>query len=161
MDPQTNVAKSLHIEHLNVIALMKRLGNAVSSPAPDIDPNTLTRLLTDVNSAISGEVIPHFDFEEDTLFPLLHDEGAGDLADLLAEEHVVIRELCEAVKATAKVFLANQVSSDAWAALKAPATELSQRLSAHAEMEEDGLIPLLDSLIDDDQDTEMMKMRAA
>ena len=159
MIPQTQVAKSLHDEHVAVIALMERLGNTVSTALENSDPQALTRLLTDVLAAIEGEIIPHFDFEEQHLFPILDDEGAGDLSELLSDENVVIRALSDQVKLSAKLLLDNDFSAEAWNRFKQPAFEFSDRLSAHASMEEAGLIPLLDDLIDEDQDSGIMEHR--
>jgi iron-sulfur cluster repair protein YtfE (RIC family) len=151
MTPLTQVANSLHNEHVAVIALMERLEKAVSTPWDKVDPKTLARLLDDFLAALEFEIIPNFEFEEQSLFPILCDEGAGDLSDLLSDEHNVIRALGGEVRQAAKEVKENGLSADSWNAFRPPASEFGERLSAHASMEEVGLVPLLDDLIDADQ----------
>lgn len=157
MAPQTQVANSLHNEHVAVIALMERLERAVSVSLDQVDPKTLNRLLDDLLAAMELEVIPHFEFEEQSLFPILRDEGAGDLSDLLTDEHRAIRRLGDQVQTAAKAVKEDGLSADSWDAFRHPAAEFGERLSAHASMEEVGLVSLLDDCIDDDQDRTIME----
>ena len=86
-------SRQLHEEHLHVIGLLDRLAHAATRlggtpPAPD--DALWSQLLAQLAGALQHEVTRHFDLEEQRLFPLLREQGHGDLADPLGgplDEH--------------------------------------------------------------------------
>jgi len=71
-----------------VLGLLDRLAHAASRlggapPAPD--DALWSQLLAQLAGALQHEVTRHFDLEEQKLFPLLREQGHGDLADLLSD----------------------------------------------------------------------------
>jgi len=165
MEPTTQAMRLLHREHVTVIDLLRRLsillGRCNSSTPPQDDDFAALTLLGDVRSALINEIERHFQFEEDELFPLLDENGEEDLTDLLREDH---RLLVPIIRAVAEAIAESQgagFDAAAWAAFHPLAGELVDRLTDHAEKEEMSMVPLLDDLLDDDQDNQLAGVYAA
>ena len=157
MDLQRQTSRRLHEEHLAVLALLERFGQALgrltAPPSPeDADWN---HLLPQLLSAIEHEISAHFDLEETQLFPLLRADGSGELADLLAEEHVPIRAVSNPLLRLLKRARAGAIDPPQWTELRLLGLELVERLSAHAQMEEGSLVPAVDELLDEETDMEI------
>ena len=86
MDLQRQISRRLAEEHEAIIAILGRFEGALARlrtvpPAPD-DP-VWPHLLAQIETALQYEVSRHFSLEEDQLFPRLHANGDGYLAELL------------------------------------------------------------------------------
>jgi len=155
MDFQRQITRKLHDEHVNILALLDRFGQALARlrgqvpAAGDPDWNVL---LVQLGSALQYEVTRHFALEEDRLFPLLRERGEGDLADLLLEEHAAIREVAGPLVGLISRARLGQLDGAAWLKLKALGLELVERLSSHAQKEQGALVPLVDELLDETTD---------
>lgn len=155
MDLQRQVSRRLYQEHVTVLDLLARFGQALGrlrgeTPAAG-DPGWSV-LLAQLGGALEHEVTRHFQLEEEELFPRLHARGEGDLAELLLEEHVAIREVSGQLLPLVARARAGQLDAAGWRALKASGLELVERLSSHAEKEQGALVPLVDEILDDDAD---------
>ncbi len=62
MELTSRVAKTLHDEHVAVIALMEKLQQFATGARPTQDDGSANRSLGDVIAAIEGEVANHFAF---------------------------------------------------------------------------------------------------
>lgn len=150
-------AKRLHEEHVAVLALLERLGQALARLAAPPSPEDAdwNHLLPQLLSAIEYEVSAHFDLEEQQLFPLLRASGSAELADLLTEEHVPIRAVSNPLLRLLKQARAGAIDPPQWTELRLLGLELVERLSAHAQMEEGSLVPAIDELLDEETDMEI------
>jgi len=147
MDFSRHVSRRLHEEHMATLVLWGRVQQAFAAGKPD------PALMKQAAVALAGEIGQHFDFEERALFPLLRAGGEGELADLLAEEHVPIRE-------AGRQFISLQ-GKDAPGTgdaqdLRRLALELAERLAAHVHKEEQSLLPACENLLDEDADRELI-----
>ena len=97
--------------------------------------------------ALAHEISRHFAFEEEELFPRLAEAGEGDIAELLTEEHVVIRSAAQAFSAA--------LEAQDWRQLRAAGLELSERLNAHVQKEEMSLLPAVEDLLDEETDARL------
>jgi iron-sulfur cluster repair protein YtfE (RIC family) len=140
LDFNRHISRRLHEEHAATLALWGRVEQ--SFLAGKSDP----ALLNQAAAALADEVSRHFDFEERELFPRLKQAGEGDIAELLAEEHVAIR-------AAARSFIESKE--------KTVALELAERLVSHIQKEEMSLLPALEDLLDEDTDRELTAAYAA
>ena len=144
MNFNRQTTRRLHEDHEATLALWNRFEQAASArnwpPGED-----LARACA---SALAGEISQHFDFEETELFPRLTEAGEGDIAELLAEEHVAIR-------AAAQAFTEAFERQD-WQQLRAAGLELSERLGAHVQKEEMSLLPAVEDLLDDETDARLV-----
>ena len=151
-------SRQLHEEHVHVLGLLEKLGAAATRlggtpPAPA--DQTWGQLLAQLANALQHEVTRHFDLEEKSLFPLLRDNGHGDLAELLHEEHQVIREVARPLLELVARARTGSLDGAGWKSMRLLMLELVDRLGAHARMEEDALVPVVDEILDEDTDMEI------
>ena len=158
MDLQRQTSRKLYEEHVAVIDLLDRFARAlgrVGAAPPAADDQEWRVLLPQVSTALQYEITRHFDLEETQLFPRLHERGEGDLAELLFEDHEVIREVARPLLGLVASAQAGALDAAGWRALKASGLELAERLSAHAEKEQGALVPLVDEMLDEATDMEI------
>ena len=158
MDLQRQTSRTLHEEHVAILGLLERFGRALGrlgAGSPAEDDATWRVLLDQIGTALEYEITRHFDLEETQLFPRLHARGEGDLAELLFEDHEVIREVARPLLALVARAQARVLDEPGWRSLKASGLELVERLSAHAEKEQGALVPLVDEMLDEATDMEI------
>jgi hypothetical protein len=172
MDLSFRVTRALHDDHMAVIALLQTVSTALggagrqaeimttpeTAPAPapatthvQID-SRLAGILVQLADAVEGEIGAHFALEEDGLFPLLAEAGAGDLGEMLSEEHAIILPLGRRVAALARDGGRNGFDAAGWREFRRLGLEFADLLTAHAEKEEMGLLPLLEEILYSDDD---------
>ncbi len=93
MELRRQVCRRLHEEHVAVLDLLNRFGQALGRLTGTPPPGDPMRqpLLAQLAAALQYEVTRYFGFEVDELFPRLHQSGQGGLAELVFEEHEVIK----------------------------------------------------------------------
>ncbi|OFZ87443.1 MAG: hypothetical protein A2W21_00110 [Betaproteobacteria bacterium RBG_16_66_20] len=158
MELQRQISRKLYEEHVHVIDLLGRFGRALDrlrTGPPAADDAAWRVLLEQLGTALEYEITRHFDLEETQLFPRLHARGEGDLAELLFEDHEVIREVTRPLLALVARAQAGILDDAGWRSLKASGLELVERLSAHAEKEQGALVPLVDEMLDEATDQEI------
>jgi hemerythrin-like domain-containing protein len=154
MELQRHISRRLYEEHIAVLALLERLEQALTrlhAPPAAGDP-VWSLLLPQLETALRHEVTRHFALEEEQLFPRLHQHGEGDLAELLLEEHGVIREVAGALIGLLPRARSGQLDAPGWQAFKLSGLELAERLSSHAQKEQGSLVPLVDEILDEETD---------
>ena len=157
-DLRRQTSRQLHEEHLHVIGLLDRLALAAArlGGAPPAQDDALwSQLLPQLAGTLQHEVTRHFDLEEQKLFPLLREQGHGDLADLLFEEHEVIRAVARPLLDVVARARAGSLDAAGWKSLRLLALELVDRLGSHARMEQDALVPVVEEILDDNTDLEI------
>ncbi|OGA27029.1 MAG: hypothetical protein A3I01_14545 [Betaproteobacteria bacterium RIFCSPLOWO2_02_FULL_65_24] len=156
MDLQRQISRKLNEEHIAILALLERfeqaLGRLRGEPPAQDDP-VWRMLLPQLENALRHEVTRHFALEEDHLFPRLHERGEGDLADLLLEDHKVIREVARPLLDLIGDARDGRLDAPGWRTLKAYGLELAERLGSHAQKEQGALVPLVDEILDEDTDS--------
>jgi hemerythrin-like domain-containing protein len=164
MDLQRHISRKLNEEHIAILALLERFSQALvrlrEGPPEQQDP-VWRALLPQLENALRHEVTRHFALEEDHLFPRLHDYGAGDLADLLAEEHETIRAVARPLLDLIGDARDARLDAPGWRTLKTYGLELAERLSSHAEKEQGALVPLVDEMLDEETDNALSMEYAA
>ena len=144
MNFNRQTCRRLHEDHEATLALWNRfeqVANARSGPE-------LVELARSCATALAHEISRHFAFEEEELFPRLSEAGEGDIAELLSEEHGVIRSAAQAFGAA--------LEKQDWQKLRAAGLELSERLNAHVQKEEMSLLPAVEDLLDDETDARLV-----
>ncbi len=139
MSFNTQVSRRLHEEHDATLALWTRVQRVALQPGSDA-----RALLAQALAALEGEIGKHFEFEEKELFPRL---DAGELGELLTEEHVLIREAAARMKSA--------LAGERFDAARAIALELSEVILGHVDKEEKSLLPAVDDALDETTDAEL------
>ena len=147
------VNQALDNEHLATLELLGRVETFMRLPAPA--GADLARLAGSLTDHIERDVGRHFDFEERELFPRLEEAGAGDLVELLMEEHRAIRQVTAELLPLARAAAAGPLDRAQAEAFKRCALELIERLRAHIDKETVALLPEIDNALDDDADREL------
>ena len=153
MSYDRQVSRALDDEHRANIALFERVERALAKSSPD--PAEITQLAGALCRQIEQDVGRHFDFEERELFQRMTDAGDGDMAALLAAEHAAIRETANALLPLAKRAAGGTLDAPGLAELKRHALDMIERQVAHIQKETMALLPMLDDLLDDDDDREL------
>ncbi len=156
MDATSATARILHDEHMAARTLLGRAEKLLLSHAADAPPALndveIRALLGEMISVLGGEIPRHFRFEEAELFPLLEQNGQGDMLAMLQDEHDVILPLARDMVALAKKHRSDGFDAAAWARFRRTGLDLAAQLTDHIEKEEMGLVPLIDELLDEDID---------
>lgn len=139
--PTRQVSRRLHEEHQATLALWARVEATLAAGRHD------PALMRSAAAALAEEIERHFAFEENELFPRLAAAGEGDIAELLREEHVAIREAALPFIALSKEAFSKE--------MQVCGLELAERLVSHVQKEEMSLLPALDDLLDEAADAEL------
>lgn len=157
MNFQTQVSRALDDEHRANLELLGRVEQTFA--AANARSDAAASLAAAFGRQIELELTRHFGFEERDLFGRLADGGAGDLANLLLEEHETIRSVAADLLPLART--AATLDDAGWSDLRRHALEMAERLRAHIDKETMALLPTLDDLLDEDTDRELAFAYAA
>ena len=157
MNFQRQVSRTLDDEHRVNLELLGRIEQAFARAprAGNGGSVELAQLADLLRRHVEQDIGRHFEFEERELFPRMSDAGDGDMAALLVEEHDAIRAVADEVLPLAKAAVGGTLDDAGWAALKRGALEMVERQVAHIQKETMALLPLLDDLLDDDDDRDL------
>ena len=159
MEFNLNITRRLHEEHTATLTAWSRLEQQLAARGtqwPPAEGDEIASHLRACAGMLAQEVSQHFAFEEAQLFPRLEENGEGDIAQLLAEEHDVIREAAQQFSALQARAARGELDDAGWRTLKTVALELVERLVSHVQKEEMSLLPALDDLIDEETDRELI-----
>jgi hemerythrin-like domain-containing protein len=158
MNATSQVSQALDTEHRANLELLGRVEQALSrhGAVSGFEPlaGAFVRL-------IEHEIERHFDFEERELFVRMAESGEGDIAELLREEHDVIREVAAEILPLARAAATGALDAAGYDTLRRGALEMVERQVAHIQKETMALLPLLDDLLDEDVDRELAFAYAA
>jgi hemerythrin-like domain-containing protein len=150
MDFNRQISRRLHEEHVATLELWSRVEQTIGTRDA-----ALEALLGRCAAALADEVARHFEFEESELFPRLAEAGEGDIAELLAEEHEVIRGAAAQFDESCRALRTGSLDTAGWQRLRVTALELAERLVSHVQKEEMSLLPALEDLLDEATDAEL------
>lgn len=154
-ETRLKIIRTLHDEHIAVLSLLDRFDAFLRKQAdrpPARGDVEASRVLGELAAALAGEISEHFAFEEDALFPLLAEIGETEIGEMLAEEHVEIRPVAERLITLTKAGLSSGFGTDDWAEFRRLGAMLIDRLGEHAQKEEAALLPMLEDVLDEQQD---------
>lgn len=154
MDHRSLVSRTLDDEHRANLALLDRVEQAFGRMRAR-GSDELRTLAGALARQVEQDIGRHFAFEERELFPRMTDAGDGDMAALLAEEHASIRAVADELLPLARAAEDGTLDAAGWDALARGALEIAERQVAHIQKESMALLPLLDDLLDEDDDREL------
>jgi len=151
MDHARRIAHRLHEEHLASLEILGRFELALSRAARNPPPGDPAwgSLAGAVCAMLEHELVRHFAFEEQELFPRLAAAGESFIGDLLTEEHEAMREV---IATLLPALRAAGPTATAWDTVRRSGFEFVERMQAHIQKEEMGLLPMIEDLIDEDTD---------
>ena len=163
MDFQRQTSHALDSEHRGTLDLFGRMERTFMRPAEAgaVRDPAFVRLAASLVRHLELDVPHHFEFEEHDLFPRLVDAGDGDLAALLAEEHVTILAVVADVLPLARAVAQGTLDDAGYAALRRATLELAERLADHIDKETKALLPALDHVLDEETDRSLAFAHAA
>lgn len=142
--------RRLHDEHVAATSLLDRFESLLRAQGRQHPPGgdgAFDRFLGDLSAALETEILPHFRFEEQELFPLLRHGGAEGMVELLCHEHEVLEPLMGAVVALAREARAGAFDERSWGEFHRLGHELIGGLRDHIEKEEMGMLPLAEEML--------------
>jgi hemerythrin-like domain-containing protein len=153
------INRTLHDEHQNTITYLEKLEAELLRHSPDTVPDLvdeeLGNIVWQLIPLVEEELITHFKYEEDAIFPLLQAAGDTDITNLLTEEHRIILPIGERLLVLAKQTRSSDLDLETWHEMRRLGMELIERLVSHIQKEEMGLLPMIETLIDEEQDGEL------
>lgn len=155
------IAQLLHDDHQATVAVIEGLDSLIArsrKTAPDTSDARVRKALTGAGSAIEEEISTHFAFEENELFPRLEALGDVGIGTTLRGEHEALLPLGRKVADMARAALADGFDDAGWAAFRDTAGELIERMFAHIQKEEMALLPMLDEILDDEDDMSLSEL---
>lgn len=159
LDLKKQSSKALHDDHMVGLSILERVDGLLQrhrDGAPDLreDPEA-RRVLVDLKTMVSVELPPHFDFEENELFPRLVELGDGAMVELLIEEHATLRAAWPVIADVCRKSLASTASTEEWRAFRQVAGDFAETLTSHINKEEMGLLGAIETMLDADVDQEV------
>lgn len=161
MDFDRQITQMLHDEHLVTVATLDRFETLLHRHRkhPPTDPEgvaELSRALRDLEALIASDVIAHFNFEEENLFPLLAETGDGDMGALLAEEHKTILDTAAPLATLSASARAGGLRDEDWSDLRRRGIAFVELMLGHIQKEEMGLLLTLDDVLEEERDAELV-----
>ena len=158
MSELSELGQVLHEEHFRILVAICDLQNCISGEAAsrplDGDDTDDGRLLTSLLAGLD-QVILHHSFEEAVVFPLIRDQGEGDLAKLLTREHGAIEPKARLLRILASALVGRSADDEEWARFCAAAADLVGEVMHHLEKEELMVVQRLPSFLDASTDHEL------
>jgi len=158
LDFKKQSSKALHDDHMVGLDILERVDGLLQrhrDGAPDLqDDPEARRVLVDLKTMVSVELPPHFDFEENELFPRLVEFGDGAMVELLTEEHVTLRAAWPLIADVCQKSINGAASAEEWRAFRQVAGDFAETLSGHIHKEEMGLLGAIETMLDEDVDQE-------
>jgi hemerythrin-like domain-containing protein len=156
-----DICNKLHDDHMTTISLMERIETALprlgrKSP-PDVGDAGLSSLLSDLFVAMQNEVTSHFAFEEENLFTRIEAMGETPMIHMLRGEHEIIRPMAAELMQSVTAARSDGFTPESWAAFYDLGLDLAERETFHIQKEEMGFLPLLEQIIDEDDDKQLCR----
>ena len=158
MQFNNRVCQKLHEEHAAVQVLLEQLGQTIArnrDNAPDAKDPLVAKLLNDLAVELPGEVERHFAFEEAELFSYLAEAGNEGIGRHLTYEHGIIRPIGTALVKLIREVRAQGFDAARWAEFRRLGNQLCDTLGPHAQKEDMALLPMLDSLMDEEKENRL------
>ena len=158
MEFNSQTARLLHDEHMVEMARFERLEGLLRRQGPSGPPTDQDGGVTKLVLELAAGGAPsehHFVFEEEQLFPRLAAQGETAIGELLTDEHVIIRDVGAAVTNLVKIARTEGFSRDTWREFHRLGMELIERTISHIQKEEMGLLPMVEQMLEADDDSQL------
>lgn len=151
MHATTETGRRIHEDHDRTIAMLNRLEahlrDAETRGIPPMDDPAVRALVADLDALLDRELGPHFDFEEQAVFPLLAERGAHELVQHLSDEHTAMRPVGRRLQRYCALALADGFDEDSYGAFVHFAWDMVERLERHLQVEETALLGAVEAML--------------
>jgi hypothetical protein len=158
MTEPATISELLHREHLHTLAvagdLEARAENRRAGPIDVAEPQDRARLEALV-AVVDGDVLKHYRFEEEVLFPRLVAAGLGPMVDVLVMEHDAVRAIALPLRTAAETALREGFTPGGWPPFRDGLFDLVNSVSFHIQKEELGVIRQLQTVLGADAEREL------
>ncbi len=151
------LSEILHHEHKRTLIVLDELDGWRGKDCPE-DISTISKLLSNLIDVAQSDITDHYAFEEDHLFPILRQNGADFMTNMLASEHAIIRPIAQNVSALAQTALTDGFSNDSWQAFLEQSFEFIGHETFHIQKEEMGLINALNTMLTPEDEAPLIEI---
>ncbi len=159
MQFEYQINRVLHEEHQKTIAYLEKLETQLlkhgPGTVPDLTTGDLATTVWQLISLVEEDLIKHFGYEEEAVFPVLQAAGDVGITHMLTEEHRTILPIGERLMELVRITRKEGANPEQWQEIRMSGLELTERLVSHIQKEEMGLLPMIETLIDEEQDSEL------
>lgn len=150
------LSEVLHKEHQRTLIVLDELDGWRGKSCPKLDD--ITKLLEDLIDVTENDVTNHYAFEEEHLFPILRQNGADFMVNMLTSEHRMIRPIAQKLNALSQSALANGFNKESWDAFMELSFEFIGHETFHIQKEEMGLINALNSIFTKEMEAPLLEI---
>jgi hemerythrin-like domain-containing protein len=154
MTGTAGIAAVLHAEHQHALAVLGTVEELVEAqrqrPLDPAQPRHRTALDALI-AVIDRDLLRHYRFEEQVLFPRLAAVGLCPVTDMLTLEHDSVRAIAAELREVLLAAMAQGFSPDSWDAFRSLVEDLTFSATFHIQKEETGVIRPLALLLGADE----------
>jgi len=151
MHATTKTGRLVHDDHDRTTELLNRLEahlkQAETRGIPPIADPEVRTLVGDLNGLLEHELGPHFDFEEQQLFPLVAEAGGHEMVQHLWDEHVAMRPVGRRLQRYCALALAEGFDEESYGAFVHFGWDLLEKLEHHLQVEETSFLMAVEALM--------------
>lgn len=151
------LAEILHKEHQRTLVVLDQLDGWRDKDCPT-NMSDISALLQDLIDVAQSDITDHYAFEEEHLFPILRQNGADFMTNMLSGEHTVIRPIAQAVSKLAQDALQDGFTSESWAEFQKQSFDFIAHETFHIQKEEMGLISALNSMFTPEMEAPLIEI---
>lgn len=148
----------LHREHVHTLSVLDymetRLADARSRPF-DVNDLRDRACLDALMAMIDHDILKHYRFEEEVLFPRMDDVGLGSITGMLLQEHDAVRSMTDALQSLTGHAIEHGFSATAWQQFRDGVMDLIHSVGFHIQKEEMGVIRPMAIAFGDEVDREL------
>ncbi|WP_167730481.1 hemerythrin domain-containing protein [Terasakiella sp. SH-1] len=151
------LSEILHREHQRTLQVLNALDGWQGKPQPDqLAP--IENLLKDVIDVTKSDVQDHYAFEEQHLFPVLRNNGADFMVNMLSGEHELIRPIAQALQSLSETALETGFTQESWAEFQTLSADFIGHETFHIQKEEMGLINAINAMFTPEEETPLIAL---
>ncbi|MDV7339560.1 hemerythrin domain-containing protein [Terasakiella sp. A23] len=151
------LSEILHQEHKRTLVVLDELDGWRGKPCPT-DLSEISKLLNDLIDVAQSDITDHYAFEEGHLFPILRQNGAEFMTNMLAGEHAIIRPIAQNVSKLAQAALKDGFTEESWTEFLESSFDFIGHETFHIQKEEMGLINALNNLLTPEDEAPLIEI---
>lgn len=164
MTDTATLSDLLHQEHLHTLSVLNDVETQVASarrrPLDVNDPQDRS-CLNVLMAMIERDILKHYHFEEEFLFPRLEEMGLGSITEMLVQEHDAVRSMTDTLQPIMSGAFESGFDAITWKCFRDGIMDLVHSVSFHIQKEEMGVIRQVTVVLGDEADRQLGALYAA